>query len=286
MNSKENAELISEKKETLEELDYSLLTDPKKKTYGKAVKREILNTTQTLLAQKKIDPTTVAVIKNLPIETLLMLKLENTVDTFYDYSLLNKFELDKVLATTIKDTFWRTTFSDCGSQEKFNMLLREPVYSEYEDRQMKMGRRKVRRFAGLDRLKNLKGTKTLFPEDKTFTGHSFADYLKEVEFSVRNRKSTENVLFGQLEKDEKLKVYKALTFEEITDPELYLTPRLTAGADRVRVQERESKERIRNRRRVQKEIREKHLEHKKQEYREKYGQYEELSNISETTKSL
>lgn len=269
----------SEKIETFEELDYNLLTSPKEKTYGKAHRREILSTSATLLKEKRIDQNTIAAIKCLPIETLIMLKLENSVDTFYDYNMLLKGQMDQVLGSTVKDAYWRTVFSDCGSDEKFNMLMTEPVYSKWENRERKKLYRKIRRIAGIDRVKNLKGTETLFPEDRSFTAPSFANYLKQSEYMIRNKGNKDMILFGKLPADQQLKIYKALTLEEVEHPELYLTDRLTRGADRVRVQERESKERIRNRRRVRKEMDEKHLEHKRREYREKYGMYEELPTI-------
>lgn len=269
----------SEKIETFEELDYNLLTSPKEKTYGKAHRREILSTSATLLKEKRIDQNTIAAIKCLPIETLIMLKLENSVDTFYDYNMLLKGQMDQVLGSTVKDAYWRTVFSDCGSDEKFNMLMTEPVYSKWENRERKKLYRKIRRIAGIDRVKNLKGTETLFPEDRSFTAPSFANYLKQSEYMIRNKGNKDMILFGKLPADQQLKIYKALTLEEVEHPELYLTDRLTRGADRVRVQERESKERIRNRRRVRKEMDEKHLEHKRREYREKYGMYEELPTV-------
>lgn len=279
MNTEEKENNSSEQIKTHEELDYTLLTDPKSKTYGKSHKREILSTTETLLKQRRVDQNTIAAIKCLPIETLIMLKVENSVDTFYDYNMLLKGQMDQVLTSTVKDAYWRTVFSDCGSDEKFKMLMTEPVYSKWENRERKKLHRRIRRVAGIDRVKNLKGTETLFPEDRTFNGPTFANYLKQTEYMIRNRGNKDLILFGKLPKDDQLKIYRALTLDEVEDPELYLTDRLTRGADRVRVQERESKERIRNRRRVRKEIYEKHLEHKRREYREKYGMYEELPAI-------
>ncbi len=279
MNVEQMTEIASDSK-NYEELNYGLITNPKNKTHGRSHKREVLSTTETLLLQKKVDKNTIAVIKNLPIETLIMLKIESTVDTFYDYNMLTKKQLDQVLSSTIRDSFWRTVFSDCGSDDKFNMLLREPIYSKWENKESKLLRRKIRRIAGIDRIKNLKTTKTVFPEDRTFTGPSFADYLKEVEYTFYKKKNKEKVLFGQLEKEEKIKVYKAISVEEVENPDCYLTSRLTRGAERVRLQERESKERIRNRRRVKKEIAEKHLEHRKREYREKFGPDAELPDFS------
>lgn len=286
MNTKKLTNKLPEKIKTHEELDYALLTDPKSKTYGKSHKREILSTTETLLKQRRVDANTIAAIKCLPIETLIMLKVENSVDTFYDYNMLLKGQMDQVLGSTVKDAYWRTVFSDCGSDEKYNMLMTEPVYSKWENRERKKLYRRIRRIAGIDRVKNLKGTETLFPEDKSFTGPTFANYLKQTEYMIRNKGNKDLILFGKLPKDTQLKIYKALTLHEVEHPELYLTDRLTRGADRVRVQERESKERIRNRRRVRKEMDEKHLEHRRREYREKYGMYEELPTVDEIGKTI